>query len=100
MPFPLVGFDIEYPSKEVEETYQQLLREDNLTDQSFIIRPYPGLSEEGGLRDSVVAVQDMKIDNLEDDDLNSGKKKCKISFFLQKGCYATMVVKRMMVEKQ
>ena len=30
-----------------------------------------------------------------DDELNNGKKKIKISFFLRKGCYATEAVKAM-----
>lgn len=95
---PLVGFGVEYPDKEIETIYHRLLLHDGLSERSFVIRAFPELSGEGGARDLVKDVQDLHIEKLEDDDLNSGKKKCKVTFFLEKGSYATMVVKRMMAE--
>ncbi|MBI4149803.1 tRNA pseudouridine(13) synthase TruD [Candidatus Woesearchaeota archaeon] len=98
MAFPLVGFGVAYPNKEIETIYKRLLKHDGLTERSFVVRAFPDLSAEGDTRALVVNVQNLKIEKLEDDDLNTGKKKCKVSFFLQKGSYATLVIKRMMVE--
>lgn len=96
MAIPLVGFGVEYPNKEIEAIYHRLLKRSNLSERSFVIRAFPELSGEGGVRDLVKEVRDLHLGKLEDDNLNSGKKKCKVTFFLKKGSYATMVVKRMM----
>ena len=59
----------------------------------FVIRAIPDLSSEGSERELYAEVKDMKIGELEKDELNKGKKKVKISFSLDKGSYATEVVK-------
>jgi len=95
--FPLIGFGVEYLDAVIEAIYQRLLGQDSLTERSFVVRAFPELSEEGSTRDIVAEVQDLKLSELEADDLNTGKKRCSVGFFLQKGSYATLVVKRMMV---
>ena len=61
----------------------------------FIIRQFPYLIEETVYRDVFVKIKDFKILNYEKDELNPEKFKEKISFFLPKGSYATMVIKQM-----
>ncbi len=94
--FPVVGFGVEYPDAGIQAIYRRLLEQDSLTERSFVVRAFPELSEEGNARDLVREVQDLKFSELEDDELNTGQKKCSITFFLQKGSYATLVIKRMM----
>lgn len=94
--FPLIGFGVEYPDAEIEAIYNRLLEQDSLSERSFVVRAFPELSAEGDVRDMVMMVQDMDIGSLEADDLNTGKKRCVVRFFLPKGSYATLVVKRMM----
>jgi len=94
--FPIVGFGTDYPNEEIEDIYEKLLEKEGVGERDFIIRAMPDLSSEGSERDLVVDVQDLEIGQLEDDELNAGKKKCKVKFFLKKGSYATMVVKKIM----
>jgi tRNA pseudouridine13 synthase len=85
---PLVGFGTEDAS-----LYEDILAEEGITPRDFIIRQLPELSAEGGVRAAVVTVDDLWIGELEDDELNEGRKKVLLKFSLPKGSYATGVVK-------
>lgn len=89
------GFSAEY-SGEIEEIADNIYREESISDRDFIIREMPEISEEGGKRGLFVEVDDLIIGDLEEDELNSGMKKCLISFSLNKGSYATLVIKNML----
>ena len=60
-----------------------------------MIKQIPELSREGELRNVFVDVKDFKLGSVEDDDLNVGKKKVKVSFTLRKGSYATIVLRKL-----
>ena len=66
---------------------------EGLSTRDFIIREFPELSSEGGKRDLLIGIKNIKIGKLEKDELNQAKRKIKLSFDLPKGCYATMVIK-------
>ncbi len=83
---PILGFLTE------GKDYEQIMKEENITTKDFIIRNMPELSSEGGFRERVVKVENFKTISFEDDDLNPGKKKQVISFYLSKGAYATTVI--------
>ena len=63
--------------------------------RDFIIKQMPELTSEGNSRKVFAEVKKLKIGKLEKDELNKGKNKVKIKFFLDKGCYATMLIKNM-----
>jgi len=90
--YPLIGFGTG------EDDIKEILEEEKITPREFIIREIPELSSEGTLRNVVVEVKDLKIGDLESDELNKGKKKIKICFTLPKGCYATMFLKQLFLE--
>jgi tRNA pseudouridine13 synthase len=91
---PLIGFGVEIDEK-LKGIIEEIMERENLSFSDFIIRQIPELSLEGDLRDAFVSVQDFKVGIIEEDELNSGKKKVKVSFILGKGSYATMVIKRL-----
>ncbi|MCP3684870.1 MAG: tRNA pseudouridine(13) synthase TruD [bacterium] len=95
MELPIVGFATEFNNKEIEETVNKILKKEGLTMRSFIVKSIPELSSEGGQRFLFADIKDLKIGELEDDDLNKGKKQCTVSFFLPRGSYATVVVKEL-----
>ena len=72
--------------------YDSILKEEGITKESFILRSIPEIAVEGGERKRLVAIQDFKTISFTDDDLHPGKKKQIISFFLDKGAYATTVL--------
>lgn len=60
----------------------------------FVIREFPELSSQGGVRKVWVEAKELKIGPLVYDDLHAGKKKVLIEFFLPAGCYATEFVRQ------
>ena len=98
---PLLGFeDLPKLDKDLTEILEILKKRENLSPQDFIIKQIPELSAEGELRKAFVEVKDFKIRNTEKDDLNQEKNKVTISFFLQKGSYATIVIKKIFSEEK
>ncbi len=84
---PLIGFGTEFEDKELESAYTKLLEKENLTQRDFIIREIPNLSSEGSERDVFSEVKDLTIDCKD--------SVCKLNFKLNKGSYATIVIKNM-----
>jgi len=92
---PLIGFGYEdVDDKGIQDIIDEIMNEENLSYADFIIKQIPELTLEGELRNVFIEVKDLKIGKKEEDELNAGKKKVKVSFTLPKGCYATMVIKR------
>ena len=103
---PLVGFDIEYgdenkesedrnkeSGEKIKKIIEDIMQEEGIEERDFIIRELPNISSGGGKRDLFVGIDNLKIGSPEEDELNPGKKKIKLSFSLQKGSYATEVIK-------
>ena len=78
----------------IGEIIEAIMEKEGITDRDFIIRKIPEISAEGTERDMFIEVKDLEIGNLEDDELNNGKKKSRIKFFLQKGSYATEFIRQ------
>lgn len=101
---PLVGFGSQNVgagkvSAEVPEGVQEiiayLLNREKVTYDDFVIKQIPELTLEGELRPAFVEVRELKINTVENDELNIGTKKVLVSFTLGKGSYATIVIKRL-----
>ncbi|MBS3140296.1 tRNA pseudouridine(13) synthase TruD [Candidatus Woesearchaeota archaeon] len=93
---PLLGFGLDsLKDTKLKKIIEKIMETEKLTSNDFIIKPIPEISAEGELRTVFVEVKDLVINNSEKDDLNSGKKKVKVSFSLPKGSYATMAVRKM-----
>lgn len=95
MKLPIIGFGTEFNDKLIEETYEKIMREENITFRDFVNKKIPELSEEGTERELYIRIEDLKIIGLEDDELNSGMKKFTLKFSLPPGAYATNVVKNL-----
>jgi tRNA pseudouridine13 synthase len=93
---PLIGFGTEIKNKVLKEIIEKILKEEGVTFRDFILKQLPELSQEGTERNLFVKVEDLKIGQFEKDELNPEKYKTKISFFLDKGAYATNVIKDML----
>ncbi|MBW2983851.1 tRNA pseudouridine(13) synthase TruD [Candidatus Woesearchaeota archaeon] len=95
---PIIGFgsDIdEIKDERVKSIVKEIMDEEKLTERDFIIRELQGLSPEGDKRDLFAEVRKLRVIEKSEDELNKGKKKIRISFFLKKGCYATEAIKAM-----
>jgi tRNA pseudouridine13 synthase len=92
---PLVGFATEMPTQPLKGIIEDILQEEGVSLQDFVIRAIPDLTSSGGERELHTEVKDLHIGELEDDELNPGKKKVLLKFSLDKGSYATEAVKAM-----
>ncbi|NQV90892.1 tRNA pseudouridine(13) synthase TruD [Candidatus Woesearchaeota archaeon] len=82
---PLIGFGSdEFESDEVKEVIKNIMKKEGIRYKDFIIKQIPQLTLEGELRDVFIDVKGFKV------------TKNKVSFFLQKGSYATMVIKKVL----
>jgi len=96
---PLVGFeDIE--DEELQRIIQTILKRENINQRDFIIREFPSLTVEGTKRKMFCEINDLEIGKVENDELNPGKYKTKVKFWLQKGSYATMCIKYLLGEER
>lgn len=94
---PLIGFDCQDLTSEgkIQKIIEKIMQKEKITFKDFVIKQIPELSLEGGRRAAFMPVTEMFIQE-SIDELNSGKKKVKIKFFLPRGSYATMVIKRLL----
>lgn len=95
---PIVGFDTDFEDEEVERIIQKLMKEEKITERDFIIQSFPSLTCMGDKRKIYVEPQNLEVSQLEEDELNKGKYKVKITFSLPKGAYATNVAKQIIKE--
>ncbi|MBN1502601.1 tRNA pseudouridine(13) synthase TruD [Candidatus Woesearchaeota archaeon] len=91
---PLVSFDSEFRNPKVRAIYNTLLKEENIVLRDFIIRKINWLTPMGSERPLISEVKNLKISDLLKDELNEGMKKAVVEFFLQKGSYATIVIRK------
>ncbi|MDP3728226.1 MAG: tRNA pseudouridine(13) synthase TruD [bacterium] len=83
---PIIGYLTE------GKDYDRILKEEGIAKEDFLVRSIPEIGVEGGERPRVVQVENFKSISFTDDELHPGKKKQVISFFLEKGAYATTVL--------
>ncbi len=84
---PLIGFmSEELESKDIKPIIKFIMEKENISYSDFIIKQIPELSLEGELRKIHVKIKDLDV---------SKSKEIKLKFFLQKGSYATMVIKKL-----
>jgi tRNA pseudouridine13 synthase len=91
---PLIGFATNL--RKLPEEVQSILKEERLAPRDFIIRQIPGFAFEGSKRKLYTEMKDLIIDDPEPDERFEGKKKVKVAFSLDKGCYATVAINQLL----
>jgi len=86
----LAGFGTEIKDKLLEKE----LEKQQLTQRDFLIRQLPEVSSEGTER--VMLVETNITGDFQEDEINKGKKKLILRFFIPKGSYATILIKALM----
>lgn len=86
---PIINFDSE-ENKQIEK----ILKQEGVTKEDFIIKEIPELITGGKERGAFVEVKNIGF-KWDKDELNKNKLKLEVSFFLTKGSYATMLVKKL-----
>ncbi len=87
---PLFGFGMSIPKdKRLVQIMQDVLKAEGISLQDFRDDETRTLGSKGGRRRAFEAAHDFSVIEIGDDELNPAKIRCKISFSLKKGTYAT-----------
>jgi tRNA pseudouridine13 synthase len=98
---PILGFDTELDeyNKEIEEIYDDLMIDEEISQRDFIVRKIPYLSSEGTTRNLFIDIKDFNVIEIANDELNDNKEKIILEFTLSKGSYATTVIEHIFGNK-
>jgi tRNA pseudouridine13 synthase len=91
--FPELGFDIEEKDGFKKEIIDKILKAEGLKPFDFINRQIQELTLEVQERRITAKIENLSFSKVEDDELNPGMFKIKVSFYLGKGSYATNVIR-------
>jgi len=93
---PLVGPDLP-PSKGIQgEIEQKILEDENVAPENFKIPFMPEATAEGRVRAVLNPVWNLQQEEIAEDKENEGKQMMKLGFTLNRGSYATVVLREFM----
>lgn len=91
----LFGSDVIFSEGEMGEIEHKIIDNEKVDPRDFIIPDMPRLSSSGSRRPLLAFVKDIDF-KLGKDELNKGKNVLNLKFELQKGCYATSLLREFM----
>lgn len=89
----LFGFNSSFQEERAGEIEREIFKKEGITFKDFFNKDYPVLSTKGDFRPIITFPRDLKIISIEEDDINVGQKMATISFTLDKGQYATVLLR-------
>ncbi len=92
---PMVGYTPYHVHHSIEPLINEILEKVKIKKREFQNKAWEDMSSRTIMRKAFVLVKNLKIGELENDELHKNKFKQTVSFKLQKGSYATMAVKCM-----
>ena len=92
---PVPGYTTTIPDSVIGNISRKVLSEERISLNDFRQKTFPEFDLRGGERILLASVSNLAIGRLEEDELNPGMKKCRISFSLGSGSYATVVIRAM-----
>jgi tRNA pseudouridine13 synthase len=92
---PLPAGGVGYGDAEVAEEYARLLEERGIHPGRFNLRKLRQAFFKPSPRDVVVFPRELLVGEEAPDELNPGKARLTVTFFLPRGSYGTMLVKRL-----
>lgn len=95
---PLIGFSMKYPDTIMEGIIKEIVIREGLTFRDFIFRDLPELSAEGGSRKIYIEVEDLRVGDLEKNELGLNSKLI-VEFSLPPGSYATVFIDQLFEAK-
>ncbi len=92
----LLGFDSKLPTGIQGEIEKNALEKEGMKLSDFKVKSFPELSCSGTRKKIAVKPEELELLSIEKDELNKGKLKASISFRLEKGNYATTILRELM----
>jgi len=93
---PLIGFRQRFSHGIQGEIERQILEAEDVSSSEFRIRMLPEISSKGELRAAVTPINNFSIDDVAHDSDCSARNFVKVRFVLQRGSYATIVLRELM----
>ena len=93
---PLIGFK-QHPSDGVQgEIEKRILKQENVSMEDFRITVMPEMATRGQLRTATTPLNDFSLDEVSQDTARPPRHTAKVSFTLQHGSYATILLRELM----
>jgi len=92
----LFGFKSKFPDGIPGKLEMEVLEEEQIEQKDFMNREMHELSSKGARKKISLFPQNLKLLEIGDDEFNEEMKKARISFSLNKGDYATSVLRELM----
>jgi tRNA pseudouridine13 synthase len=94
---PVPGYDSSFADDVVRGIVEQVLDSEGIRLSDLRVRQMHRIRVGGVQRAAIVVPEDMAIASAAPDDLYPGRRKATLRFFLPRGSYATMLIKRLMI---
>jgi tRNA pseudouridine13 synthase len=94
---PVPGHDTVCQDAAVARMLSEVLSSEGIQLADLRVRQMHGISVGGVERAAVVTPEDLSVSAAEPDDLYPGRQKVQLSFFLPRGSYATLLIKRLLL---
>ena len=92
---PMPGYTKYEAHHTIHKITEELLKRERVQAKNFENKKWEAMSSKTLMRKAFINIKELELGKLEDDELNKNKKKQVVQFKLQKGSYATMVIKNM-----
>jgi len=91
----LFGYDSKFSEGIAGEVETELFKKEKIDFRHFFNRDYSVLSCKGDFRPLITFPRDLKLISVEEDELNIGQMMATVSFVLDKGQYATVLIREL-----
>jgi len=92
---PLFGFESKFSESTAGELERELLKKENISFNHFRNSEYSVVSSKGEFRRLTTTVDNLELIDISEDELNEGMLKATVSFVLNKGQYATVLMREL-----
>jgi len=96
---PVPGFDTEVADPEVKSVLDAVLEAERIGLSDLRVRQMSRISVGGVERAAIAVPEDFEAADPAEDDLYPGRRKIALRFFLPRGSYATVLIKRLMLAR-
>ena len=93
---PLVGFKQHLSQGVQGEIEKQILQEEYVSPENFKINVMPEISARGELRTAITPLNNFSLNKISEDSANPSKHEAELSFTLNRGSYATIILRELM----
>jgi tRNA pseudouridine13 synthase len=95
----LPGIETIFAKGKVGEIEKKIMEQEGITFKDFNVGWMSDLSSNGGRKKIALFPKDLKLIEIGKDEFNEGKNYLKMSFFLEKGLYATTVLREFLKQE-